>query len=248
MHTATAASGLKGNVKGRRSRRPRQPESGRPVVLDFRRAMGAEDRFYRLSGALADLRSAMRSGRTAHIIWPLDNDTGVAGSLLARPLGQCIMELTGSGEVVIHTKGGVCTEFSRLVPNEHVSFVVHLNAEEAAMRWEQHDAAPARRLAMAERLRDAGWNVQVCVGPVRFSSGWANDYVELFRRLAACGFKAPLFRFEADTFDEFISGRPRAFTRARSRFLEIADKVISAGKAGDGFPASPVQWFDRTAA
>jgi hypothetical protein len=171
-----------------------------PAVIDLRSAAASDARERELPSALLELRQLMCGGHTAEVVWPSDRDAATAAGCLAAPLAHvvCGAQFGTSGAVVIHTRGGNVADFLTATPNAGVSFVCHLNAEEAAMRWERGDADPGRRIAGARSLSAAGWNVHVCIGAVRPFAGWRDEYADLLERMDAAGLHASAVTFPGE--------------------------------------------------
>jgi hypothetical protein len=162
-----------------------------PVVVDLRAAVTCDARERVLPSALLELRQLMCAGATVELLWPCDRDAANAANCLAAPLAHvvCGAQLGTSGAIVIHTRSGSVSEFLTAVPSSGISFVFHLNAEEAAMRWERGAADPGRRIAAARSLKTAGWGVNVCVGAVRPFAGWRDEYMDLLERMDGAGLR-----------------------------------------------------------
>jgi hypothetical protein len=107
-------------------------------------------------------------------------------------VGQ-IVALASASEcgVTIHARPGAAGDFLAAGPLPCVRLAIHLNAEEAAMRWERDDPAPSARLRAAARLAAAGWNTSVLIGPVRDYPGWKDDYSDIVERAVEAGFRCP---------------------------------------------------------
>ncbi|MGI8906789.1 MAG: hypothetical protein ACR2IE_09900 [Candidatus Sumerlaeaceae bacterium] len=168
--------------------------------IDLRAAAAHDDRERRLKHLLNELHGALNAGRTVELTWPLDRDAAAATSFLGAPLALMVAGCVHStdGALVIHTRSGAPGDFLTSPPTDRISFVFHLNCEEAAMRWERADAEPGKRLAAAARLRAAGWTVWACVGPVRLFSGWRDEYGDLAGRAAAAGVQRLLVSFPGE--------------------------------------------------
>ena len=172
----------------------------RSQLIDLRRAAASDDRESAIALALQQLRETVDAGDTVEITWPLDRDSAIATSLLGAPLALVVASIVhgSDGAVVIHTRTALPADFLTSPPTERISFVFHLNCEEAAMRWERADVEPSKRLAAAARLTAAGWQVWPCVGPVRCFSGWRDEYADLVNRAAAAGIKRLLVSFPGE--------------------------------------------------
>lgn len=162
-----------------------------PMVINLRAACGADDREFALGRALGAVGQELAAGRVVEVVWPVARQAGWAASELGLPLAQSIVAMVTSAPpasaVVIHTRAGSADDFLAFSPTAGLSFVMHLNAEEAALRWERGEASPGRRLAAAVRLRSAGWQIWTCVGPIRLFDGWRVEYADLAERAAAAG-------------------------------------------------------------
>jgi hypothetical protein len=168
--------------------------------IDLRRAAASDAREARIADSLDSLHEAAKAGLTIELAWPTDRDASIAAALLGAPLAMLVANCMShtSGSLVIHTRTGAPAEFLTMPVSEHISFVVHLNSEEAAMRWERQDAAVGKRIAAAVRLRAAGWQVWVCIGPVRCFSGWRDEYSDVVARVKAAGFRKLLVSFPGE--------------------------------------------------
>lgn len=171
-------------------------------VISLRAAALRDDRELALGRALSAAGAALAEGRVVELIWPASREAAWASAALGLPLAQSVAALAASapagGAVVIHTRTGSPDDFLALAPHPRISFVVHTNAEEAALRWERGDASPGRRVAAAARLRAAGWQVWLCVGPVRLYDGWREEYEDLAERATAAGFRRLLVSFPGE--------------------------------------------------
>ncbi len=181
----------------------------RESLIDLRAAAASDGRERDVAHALDQLRAAARDGHTVEMTWPTDRDAAHAATYLGAPLALLVTgAIAGTpGALVLHTRTGNEAEFLLSPPSDRITFVFHLNSEEAAMRWERQDPAPARRLAAAAHLRNAGWQVWACVGPVRLFSGWRDEYRDLAERAAAAGVQRLLVSFPGD--DVFELGTPQ---------------------------------------
>ncbi len=176
--------------------------SAESAVINLRSAASADDREFALERTLAEAGAALAAGRVVELIWPGPRETAHAGAALGLPLAQAVAALAAAaapgGTTVIHSRAGSADDFLALAPCPRMSFVIHLNSEEAALRWERGDASPGRRLTAAARLAAAGWETWVCVGPVRLFDGWKEDYADIAQRIAAAGFPRLLVTFSGE--------------------------------------------------
>jgi hypothetical protein len=155
-------------------------------VVDFRAACTSPAREKTLPAELGRLRTILADSESVEIVWPTDRDLPIAGRAFGCPLAHAVLAATAEGSagphqscVTIHTRNSALTDFLSLSPVSEVRFVFHLNGEEAAMRWERHDAAPKRRILAATRLLQAGWQVSFVLGPLRPYRGCREDYAEV---------------------------------------------------------------------
>jgi hypothetical protein len=164
---------------------------------DLRSAAASDDREQRVQQVLEDLHEALLRGELVELTWPSERDVKFATALLAAPLASVVANaMHGTrGSVVIHTRSGMPADFLALPATHQVCFITHVNSEEAAMRWERVDPEPGRRIAAASRLRAAGWQVTLCIGPVRCFDGWRDEYADLVERIVAAGFSRLLLSF-----------------------------------------------------
>ncbi len=210
--------------------------SAESVVINLRSAASADDREFALGRALASAGAALVEGRVVEFIWPGPRETTNAGAALGLPLAQATAALTAAaapgGTAVIHSRAGSADDFLALAPGPRLSFVIHLNSEEAALRWERGDASPGRRLTTAARLAAAGWKTWVCVGPVRLFDGWKDDYADIAERIAAAGFPRLLVSFSGEDVMESDS-----FPSAAEAELSVRPVVSDDGRRLTTLPA-----------
>lgn len=172
----------------------------RTELIALRAAAASDARERQVPAELDTLRAALQGGETVEVTWPLDKDSAAAARYLKSPLAALVLlarQGTG-GALVIHTRTGDPSEFLAAQPDPRITFVMHLNSEEAAMRWERTDAEPAKRFKSAALLRSAGWEVWACVGPVRLFPGWRDEYGDLAERAAAAGVKHLLVSYPGE--------------------------------------------------
>ncbi len=188
---------------------PASPVAEAPEVINLRLAAVADDRELAIDRAVTAVGIALAEGRVVDLIWPAAREVAQASQALGLPLAQNIVSLVGTaapgGAVVVHTRAGSADDFLALAPVGDIRFVMHLNAEEAALRWERGDASPGRRLAAAMRLRGAGWQVWFCVGPVRLFDGWRDEYTDLAERAGAANIGRLLITFPGEDLMEFAA-------------------------------------------
>ena len=159
-------------------------------VVNFRAACASLARETALRAQLASLRRVAVETDDVHVLWPADRDLATAARILGCPPAHAVVAAVGAaaqpgprGAIVIHTRNGAMADFLALSPLPVIRFVFHLNGEEAAMRWERNDAAPRRRIQVAVRLQQAGWQVSLVVGPLRHHSNCRDDYAEVLSAL-----------------------------------------------------------------
>jgi hypothetical protein len=156
-------------------------------IVDFRAALESHDRENVLGQCVRDLRRHAQSMRELHILWPADHALRLAREAVGAPLIHTVVDAASRAErLLIHTRGTCIGHFLLLPPPSNVCVVWHINAEEAALRWERREADPIRRIVAARRLADAGWTVRFVLGPVHRYPGWQEDYRDIARRMEAC--------------------------------------------------------------
>jgi hypothetical protein len=220
-------------------------------VVDLRAAMESPDREARMADALQRLEQHAACGCAAEILWPCDRDLAAASLAAGMPLAQHVAHIAreSGSRVTVRTRSASISDFLALVPSAHLRFIFHLNGEEAAMRFERRDAAPSRRLAAAARLAREGWDVGICVGAVRPSGGWREDYRDLASMIAAAGFAVGSIAYPGEcamdrTVEAGGDGLVPVIGDEGVRFLPTPrqrrdiQKILSAPPVSD-FPGSP---------
>ena len=219
---------------------------GGVVAADFRRAMAAPDREARVAAEVVRLDAAAARGDAAAVVLPADRDAAAAARIAGMPLVHIAVHVAreSGAPVTLHTRSGNITDFLALAPAAGVRIVFHLNGEEAAMRWERHDAAPGRRIAAAARLAREGWAVSVRAGAVRLFRGWKDDYADLAQMSAAAGLAVETAYFPGEHVMEPATDSGDGLTPVVAddglRFLPTARQrreVAVVFAAGGGKPA-----------
>lgn len=171
---------------------PPQPAA----VIDLRAAAAADRREQALAQALDRLAAAAADHRPATLLWPDEAGCAYAARALGMPLAVAAAHAhaTATGgdadaRVTVDGAVGSADAFLTLAPRAGWTFRVAVCAEEAALRWERAEPAPARRLSAAARLKRAGWTVELAERDHGDYPGRRNDRAELRRRAAEAGFK-----------------------------------------------------------
>lgn len=160
-------------------------------TIHLRAACAADNRETALAVALQRLTEQLQAGRTVEVVWPTAAQAAWAAAATGVSLAQQVIlpffTAPPEARLKVHLRNSALDEFLQLQPEPRALLVMHLNSEEAALRWERGDAPPGRRLAAMVRLRQAGWSVEAAVSNIRIFSGWRDDYADLAQRMAATG-------------------------------------------------------------
>jgi spore photoproduct lyase len=111
-------------------------------------------------------------------------------AVTGKPLTHHLIELFAAQRrhrLIFLTKSTLVQHALRLEPTPQVVFSWSINAEYAAQRWELGAPPPRRRLAAAQRMKDAGWPVRIRLDPmIPYADGrhhWRDGYGEAIDRI-----------------------------------------------------------------
>lgn len=195
------------------------------TLIDLRSTCEAANREEIIDRVLYQLECAGRHSGHVKVVWPGDNDVSFVSRAAHMPLANFVVLVASawpSVEFLIVARTASAAQFLAVALPENVRVAVQVNSEEAALRWERNDPDPARRIAAARRLRDAGVNCDVTIGPVRLFDGWKDEYADVAARVAEAGFETAKvgFDLESGAFPELgkVGSVDYSFTRTGVRF------------------------------
>jgi spore photoproduct lyase len=115
---------------------------------------------------------------------------GAYAAVTGKPLTHHLIPLFAQQKrhrLIFLTKSTLVRHAVELEATPQVVFSWSMNAEYAAKRWEIGAPSPARRIAAATRMRDAGWPTRVRLDPmIPYDDGdqnWRDGYAEAIKRI-----------------------------------------------------------------